>query len=44
VRGAASAADQIFVGGADELSHFIKRVTFKLHDTYPKPSRSASFA
>ncbi|KAJ7130987.1 yeats-domain-containing protein [Mycena filopes] len=41
VRGAASAPDQDIVGGADDLSHFIKRVTFKLHDTYPNPSRSA---
>jgi YEATS domain-containing protein 4 len=30
------------VGGADDLSYFIKRVTFKLHDTYPTPNRSAS--
>lgn len=28
------------VGGADDLSYFIKRVTFKLHDTYPTPNRS----
>jgi transcription initiation factor IIF auxiliary subunit len=42
VRGAASGSDQDIVGGADDLSHFIKRVTFKLHDTYPTPSRSAS--
>ncbi|KAJ6486425.1 yeats family protein [Mycena vitilis] len=40
VRGAASAHDQDIVGGADDLSHFIKRVTFKLHDTYPNPSRN----
>ncbi|KAJ7044892.1 yeats family protein [Mycena alexandri] len=40
VRGAASAPDQDIVGGADDLSHFIKRVTFKLHDTYPNPSRN----
>ncbi|KAF8182160.1 yeats family-domain-containing protein [Mycena galopus ATCC 62051] len=37
---AASASDQDIVGGADDLSHFIKRVTFKLHDTYPNPSRN----
>ncbi|CAK5275106.1 unnamed protein product [Mycena citricolor] len=40
VRSAASASDQDIVGGADDLSHFIKRVTFKLHDTYPNPSRN----
>ncbi|KAJ7098819.1 hypothetical protein B0H15DRAFT_920376 [Mycena belliarum] len=40
VRGAASASDQDIVGGADDLSYFIKRVTFKLHDTYPNPSRN----
>lgn len=28
------------VGGADDLTHFIRRVTFKLHDTYPNPNRS----
>lgn len=28
------------VGGADDLAYFIKRVTFKLHDTYPTPNRS----
>ncbi|GJJ07322.1 hypothetical protein Clacol_001523 [Clathrus columnatus] len=28
------------VGGADDLSYFIKRVTFKLHDTYPSPNRN----
>lgn len=26
-------------GGADDLSWLIKRVTFKLHDTYPSPNR-----
>jgi len=40
IRGAASGPDQDIVGGADDLSHFIKRVTFKLHDTYPNPSRN----
>ncbi|PPQ63151.1 hypothetical protein CVT24_005791 [Panaeolus cyanescens] len=39
VRSAASAPDSDQVGGADDLSHFIRRVTFKLHDTYPNPSR-----
>ncbi|KZT62934.1 yeats-domain-containing protein [Calocera cornea HHB12733] len=40
VRSAASVegrAEQ--VGGAEDLSYFIKRVTFKLHDTYPTPNR-----
>lgn len=40
VRGAASAPDSTIVGGADDLGYFIKRVTFKLHDTYPNPTRS----
>ena len=26
-------------GGADDLSYLLKRVTFKLHETYPNPSR-----
>ncbi|KAF6761986.1 yeats family protein [Ephemerocybe angulata] len=30
----------VAVGGADDLSYFIKRVTFKLHDTYPTPTRN----
>ena len=29
------------IGGADDLSYFIKKVTFKLHDTYPQSTRSA---
>ncbi|KAF7294190.1 hypothetical protein HMN09_01147400 [Mycena chlorophos] len=44
VRSAASAADQdkdsTMVGGADDLGYFIKRVTFKLHDTYANPQRN----
>ncbi|KAF8314748.1 yeats-domain-containing protein [Clavulina sp. PMI_390] len=28
------------VGGNDDLSYFIKRVTFRLHETYPQPTRS----
>ncbi|KAF9534590.1 yeats family protein [Crepidotus variabilis] len=40
VRSAASAPDSEVVGGADDLSYFIKRVTFKLHETYPNPSRN----
>ncbi len=43
VRSAASAPVSDQVGGADDLSYFIKRVTFKLHETYPSPSRSMSF-
>lgn len=31
------------VGGKDDISHFIKRVQFKLHETYPQSNRSASF-
>ena len=42
VRSAASAPDSDIVGGADDLSYFIKRVTFKLHDTYANPNRSES--
>ncbi|OJT05394.1 Protein AF-9 -like protein [Trametes pubescens] len=40
VRSATSAPDSDIVGGADDLSHFIKRVTFKLHDTYTNPNRT----
>ncbi|KAF8897902.1 yeats family-domain-containing protein [Infundibulicybe gibba] len=40
VRSAASPADSDQVGGADDIGHFIKRVTFKLHDTYSNPSRN----
>lgn len=40
VRSAASAPDSDIVGGADDLSYFIRRVNFKLHDTYPTPNRS----
>lgn len=40
VRSATSAPDSDIVGGADDLGYFIKRVTFKLHDTYPNPTRS----
>ncbi len=29
------------VGGKDDISYFIKRVQFKLHETYPQPTRSA---
>ncbi|KAF8528828.1 yeats family protein [Hysterangium stoloniferum] len=42
VRSPTTAADNSAdaVGGADDLSYFIKRVTFKLHDTYPTPNRN----
>ncbi|KAF9006739.1 yeats family-domain-containing protein [Cyathus striatus] len=40
LRSAASAPDSDQVGGADDLSYFVKRVTFKLHDTYPTPIRN----
>ncbi|KAG1755348.1 yeats family protein [Suillus lakei] len=40
VRSAPSAPDSDVVGGADDLGYFIKRVTFKLHDTYPNPTRN----
>ncbi|THH12379.1 hypothetical protein EW145_g36 [Phellinidium pouzarii] len=40
VRSAASAPDSDTVGGADDISHFIKRVMFKLHDTYSNPTRT----
>ncbi|KAG6850187.1 hypothetical protein H0H93_016615 [Arthromyces matolae] len=44
VRSAASAENSDQVGGADDLSYFIKRVTFKLHDTYPNPTRNVDKA
>ncbi|KAH9999988.1 yeats family protein [Russula vinacea] len=40
VRSAATAEDSDIVGGADDLGYFIRRVTFKLHETYPNPSRN----
>ncbi|KAF5371169.1 hypothetical protein D9758_004153 [Tetrapyrgos nigripes] len=40
VRSAASAPDSDIVGGADDLGYFIKRVTFKLHETYPNSTRN----
>ncbi|KAI0068559.1 yeats family protein [Artomyces pyxidatus] len=40
VRSAASDADSDIVGGKDDLSYFIKRVTFKLHETYANPTRN----
>jgi len=29
-------------GGEDDMSYMIKRVVFRLHETYPNPNRSAS--
>ncbi|KAG8218897.1 yeats family protein [Butyriboletus roseoflavus] len=40
LRAAASEPDSDAVGGADDLGYFIKRVTFKLHETYSNPSRN----
>ncbi|THH23183.1 hypothetical protein EUX98_g7994 [Antrodiella citrinella] len=40
VRSAASANDSDIVGGADDLNYFIKRVSFKLHETYQNPTRN----
>ncbi|CAG8648317.1 12467_t:CDS:2 [Acaulospora colombiana] len=31
------------VGGKDDLSHFIKRVTFKLHESFANPSRETGW-
>lgn len=39
LRSAASVPESDIVGGADNLSYFIKRVSFKLHDTYTNPTR-----
>lgn len=33
-----------FIGGRDDLSHFIKRVTFKLHESFPNPNRGEPLA
>jgi YEATS domain-containing protein 4 len=27
-------------GGADDMTYMIKRVVFRLHETYPNPNRS----
>ncbi|KAH8118430.1 yeats family-domain-containing protein [Phellopilus nigrolimitatus] len=40
VRSAASSPDSDKVGGADDINYFIKRVTFKLHDTYANQTRN----
>ncbi|KAF9035092.1 yeats family protein [Hymenopellis radicata] len=40
VRGAASAPDSDIVGGADDISGYIKKVAFKLHETYANPNRT----
>jgi hypothetical protein len=31
--------EDFITGGADDLSWLIKRVTFRLHETYPSPNR-----
>lgn len=38
--GAQEQSDDVVFGGADDLSCFIKKVTFKLHETIPNPLRS----
>jgi YEATS domain-containing protein 4 len=40
VRSAASAEGANQVGGADDISSFIKKVNFKIWHGYPNPSRS----
>ncbi|KAI0322490.1 yeats family protein [Amylostereum chailletii] len=40
VRSASSDPESNIVGGADDIGYFIKRVSFKLHDTYPTPLRN----
>lgn len=34
--------EDFITGGADDLSWLIKRVTFRLHETYPSPNRRES--
>jgi YEATS domain-containing protein 4 len=43
VRSPAPGRDADTVGGGDDLSYFIKKVSFKLHDTYPNPTRSEPY-
>jgi YEATS domain-containing protein 4 len=33
--------EPVTIGGADDISYFVKKVSFKLHETYPTPLRSA---
>jgi len=40
IRSPAPGREPDSVGGADDLSYFIKRVVFKLHETYPTPNRT----
>ncbi|KAI0751059.1 yeats family protein [Daedaleopsis nitida] len=40
LRSPSSAPDSDVVGGADDLSYFIRRVNFKLHDTYANQNRT----
>ena len=47
VRGAASPApgrrgEVQQVGGFDDIGYFVKKVSFKLHETYPSPNRGES--
>lgn len=41
LRGAASSPDSDIVGGVDDLTHFIKRVTIKIHESFPNSSRGS---
>jgi hypothetical protein len=41
LRSAASAPNSDIVGGADDISYYIRRVSFKLHNDYPNSTRSA---
>lgn len=31
------------IGGYDDISHFIRKVSFKLHETYPTPLRGRPY-
>lgn len=41
-RDRSNADDDLLPGGADDMSYFLKRVSFRLHDSFPTPLRSAS--
>lgn len=32
--------DELLPGGADDLGYLLKRVSFRLHDSFPTPLRS----
>lgn len=34
--------DELLPGGADDMAYFLKRVSFRLHDSFPTPLRSVS--